>query len=62
MLRIREKERRSQEVLEDKKQFSEKTPLFAEPYKVMNGMECGGGGEEERGLGWRMRAVALRRV
>ncbi|NXH33008.1 AFF1 protein, partial [Myiagra hebetior] len=34
LLRIREKERRSQEVLEDKKQFSEKTPLFAEPYKT----------------------------
>ncbi|XP_062349040.1 AF4/FMR2 family member 1 isoform X3 [Cinclus cinclus] len=32
--RIREKERRSQEALEDKKQFSEKTPLFAEPYKT----------------------------
>ncbi|NXR65209.1 AFF1 protein, partial [Rhadina sibilatrix] len=34
LLRIREKERRSQEVPEDKKQFSEKTPLFAEPYKT----------------------------
>ncbi|XP_068868992.1 AF4/FMR2 family member 1 isoform X1 [Aphelocoma coerulescens] len=34
LLRIREKERRSQEALEDKKQFSEKTPLFAEPYKT----------------------------
>ncbi|NXX27691.1 AFF1 protein, partial [Nicator chloris] len=34
LLRIREKERRSQEVLEDKKTFSEKTPLFAEPYKT----------------------------
>lgn len=45
MLRIREKERRSQEVLEDKKQFSEKTPLFAEPYKVM----VWGVGEGKRG-------------
>ncbi|NXB27796.1 AFF1 protein, partial [Eulacestoma nigropectus] len=34
LLRIREKERRSQEALEDKKQFSEKAPLFAEPYKT----------------------------
>ncbi|NXO38246.1 AFF1 protein, partial [Locustella ochotensis] len=34
LLRIREKERRSQEALEDKKQFSEKTPLFAAPYKT----------------------------
>ncbi|NXI14210.1 AFF1 protein, partial [Irena cyanogastra] len=34
LLRIREKERRSQEALEDKKQFCEKTPLFAEPYKT----------------------------
>ncbi|NXM51678.1 AFF1 protein, partial [Gymnorhina tibicen] len=34
LLRIREKERRSQEALEDRKQFSEKTPLFAEPYKT----------------------------
>ncbi|NXX69210.1 AFF1 protein, partial [Spizella passerina] len=39
LLRIREKERRSQEVLEDKKQFSEKTPLFAEPYKTNKGDE-----------------------
>ncbi|NXS88518.1 AFF1 protein, partial [Erpornis zantholeuca] len=34
LLRIREKERRSQEALEDKNQFSEKIPLFAEPYKT----------------------------
>ncbi|NXG25732.1 AFF1 protein, partial [Grallaria varia] len=34
LLRIRERERRSQEVLENKDQFSEKTPLFAEPYKT----------------------------
>ncbi|NXC01482.1 AFF1 protein, partial [Orthonyx spaldingii] len=34
LLRIREKERRSQEALEDRKQFSEKIPLFAEPYKT----------------------------
>ncbi|NWV83529.1 AFF1 protein, partial [Dasyornis broadbenti] len=34
LLRIREKERRSQEALEDKKQLSERTPLFAEPYKT----------------------------
>ncbi|KAL9852293.1 AF4/FMR2 family member 1 isoform 2-T2 [Geothlypis trichas] len=39
LLRIREKERRSQEILEDKKQFSEKTPLFAEPYKTNKGDE-----------------------
>ncbi|NXA02527.1 AFF1 protein, partial [Nesospiza acunhae] len=39
LLRIREKERRSQEVLQDKKQFSEKTPLFAEPYKTNKGDE-----------------------
>ncbi|XP_059326161.1 AF4/FMR2 family member 1 isoform X2 [Ammospiza nelsoni] len=39
LLRIREKERRSQEVLEDKNQFSEKTPLFAEPYKTNKGDE-----------------------
>ncbi|NWU83377.1 AFF1 protein, partial [Onychorhynchus coronatus] len=34
LLRIRERERRSQEVLEKKDQFSKKTPLFAEPYKT----------------------------
>ncbi|NXO71500.1 AFF1 protein, partial [Phainopepla nitens] len=34
LLRIREKERRSQEALVDKNQFFEKTPLFAEPYKT----------------------------
>ncbi|NXC26613.1 AFF1 protein, partial [Campylorhamphus procurvoides] len=34
LLRIRERERRSQEVLENKDQFSEKIPLFAEPYKT----------------------------
>ncbi|NXS06957.1 AFF1 protein, partial [Neodrepanis coruscans] len=34
LLRIRERERRSQEVLENKDQFFEKTPLFAEPYKT----------------------------
>lgn len=39
LLRIREKERRSQEILEDKKQFFEKTPLFAEPYKTSKGDE-----------------------
>ncbi|XP_009099589.2 AF4/FMR2 family member 1 isoform X2 [Serinus canaria] len=39
LLRIREKERRSQEVLEDRKHFSEKTPLFAEPYKTNKGDE-----------------------
>lgn len=49
MLRDREKERRSQEALEDKKLFSEKTPLFAEPYKVMVQAV---GGEERRKEGW----------
>ncbi|XP_071411846.1 AF4/FMR2 family member 1 isoform X2 [Pithys albifrons albifrons] len=34
LLRIRERERRSQEILENKDQFSEKIPLFAEPYKT----------------------------
>ncbi|XP_051646863.1 AF4/FMR2 family member 1 [Manacus candei] len=34
LLRIRERERRSQEVLEKKDQFSKKIPLFAEPYKT----------------------------
>ncbi|XP_009077148.1 PREDICTED: AF4/FMR2 family member 1, partial [Acanthisitta chloris] len=34
LLRIREKERRNQEVPEEKDQFSGKTPLFAEPYKT----------------------------
>ncbi|NWS99488.1 AFF1 protein, partial [Mionectes macconnelli] len=34
LLRIRERERRSQEVLEKKDQFSKTTPLFAEPYKT----------------------------
>ncbi|KAJ7407062.1 hypothetical protein BTVI_64169 [Pitangus sulphuratus] len=34
LLRMRERERRSQEVLEKKDQFSKKTPLFAEPYKT----------------------------
>ncbi|KAM6362636.1 AF4/FMR2 family member 1 isoform 2-T2 [Alca torda] len=34
LLRIREKERRNQEALQDKDKFPEKTPLFAEPYKT----------------------------
>ncbi|NWR35090.1 AFF1 protein, partial [Tachuris rubrigastra] len=34
LLRMRERERRSQEVLAKKDQFSKKTPLFAEPYKT----------------------------
>ncbi|NWX20279.1 AFF1 protein, partial [Aegotheles bennettii] len=34
LLRIREKERRNQEALQEKDKFSEKTPLFAEPYKT----------------------------
>ncbi|NXF04019.1 AFF1 protein, partial [Smithornis capensis] len=34
LLRIRERERRSQEVLENRDQFSQKTPLFAAPYKT----------------------------
>lgn len=57
MLRIREKERRNQEALQEKDKLLEKTPLFAEPYKVVVGepvMEE----EEERGLGWKRRAVA----
>lgn len=57
MLRIREKERRNQEALQAKDKFPEKTPLFAEPYKVMVG-GCVVAGEEERGLGWKRRAVA----
>lgn len=34
LLRIREKERRNQEAHQDKEAFSEKIPLFGEPYKV----------------------------
>ncbi|PKU41712.1 af4 fmr2 family member 1 isoform x2 [Limosa lapponica baueri] len=34
LLRIREKERRNQEALQEKDKFLEKTPLFAEPYKT----------------------------
>ncbi|XP_032853848.2 AF4/FMR2 family member 1 isoform X2 [Tyto alba] len=34
LLRIRERERRNQEVLQEKDKFPEKTPLFAEPYKT----------------------------
>ncbi|NWS60560.1 AFF1 protein, partial [Chunga burmeisteri] len=34
LLRIREKERRNQEALQEKDKFPEKTPLFAEPYKT----------------------------
>ncbi|NXI53882.1 AFF1 protein, partial [Chloroceryle aenea] len=34
LLRIREKERRNQEALQEKDKFSDKTPLFAEPYKT----------------------------
>ena len=57
MLRIREKERRNQEALQEKDKFPENTPLFAEPYKVMVA-ECVVEGEEESGLGWKQRAVA----
>ncbi|NXD87431.1 AFF1 protein, partial [Halcyon senegalensis] len=34
LLRIREKERRNQEALQEKDQFSDRAPLFAEPYKT----------------------------
>ncbi|NWR54280.1 AFF1 protein, partial [Bucorvus abyssinicus] len=34
LLRIREKERRNQEALQEKDRLLEKTPLFAEPYKT----------------------------
>ncbi|XP_050751281.1 AF4/FMR2 family member 1 isoform X1 [Gymnogyps californianus] len=34
LLRIRERERRNQEALQEKDKFPEKTPLFAEPYKT----------------------------
>ncbi|NXW55592.1 AFF1 protein, partial [Eurystomus gularis] len=34
LLRIREKERRNQEALQEKDKFPDKTPLFAEPYKT----------------------------
>ncbi|XP_051472547.1 AF4/FMR2 family member 1 isoform X2 [Apus apus] len=34
LLRIREKERRNQEALQERDKFPEKTPLFAEPYKT----------------------------
>lgn len=34
LLRIREKERRNQEAHQEKEAFSEKIPLFGEPYKV----------------------------
>ncbi|NXS40807.1 AFF1 protein, partial [Balaeniceps rex] len=39
LLRIREKERRNQEALQEKDKFPEKTPLFAEPYKTNKGDE-----------------------
>ncbi|KAM6261541.1 AF4/FMR2 family member 1 isoform 1-T1 [Porphyrio hochstetteri] len=39
LLRIREKERRNQEALQEKDRFPEKTPLFAEPYKTNKGDE-----------------------
>ncbi|XP_061847965.1 AF4/FMR2 family member 1 isoform X2 [Colius striatus] len=34
LLRIRERERRNQEALQEKDKFPQKTPLFAEPYKT----------------------------
>ncbi|XP_040412015.1 AF4/FMR2 family member 1 isoform X1 [Cygnus olor] len=34
LLRIRERERRNQEALQERDKFSENTPLFAEPYKT----------------------------
>ncbi|XP_070228761.1 AF4/FMR2 family member 1 isoform X2 [Bos mutus] len=39
LLRIREKERRNQEAHQDKEAFSEKIPLFGEPYKTEKGDE-----------------------
>uniref|UniRef100_A0A663LY11 AF4/FMR2 family member 1 n=1 Tax=Athene cunicularia TaxID=194338 RepID=A0A663LY11_ATHCN len=39
LLRMRERERRNQEALQEKDRFPEKTPLFAEPYKVMTNKE-----------------------
>lgn len=47
LLRIRERERRNQEALQERDKFSENAPLFAEPYKVMVGL-CGGGRGERR--------------
>lgn len=47
LLRIRERERRNQEALQERDKFSENTPLFAEPYKVTVGL-CGGGQREKR--------------
>lgn len=39
LLRIREKERRNQEAHQEKETFSEKIPLFGEPYKTVKGDE-----------------------
>ncbi|XP_036194952.1 AF4/FMR2 family member 1 isoform X10 [Myotis myotis] len=39
LLRIREKERRNQEAHQEKEAFSEKIPLFGEPYKTEKGDE-----------------------
>lgn len=39
LLRIREKERRNQEAHQEKEVFTEKTPLFGEPYKTAKGDE-----------------------
>lgn len=47
LLRIRERERRNQEALQERDKFSENAPLFAEPYKVTVG-PCGGGRGERR--------------
>ncbi|XP_054028496.1 AF4/FMR2 family member 1 [Dryobates pubescens] len=39
LLRMRERERRNQEALQDREKFPRKTPLFAEPYKTQKGDE-----------------------
>ncbi|XP_067413233.1 AF4/FMR2 family member 1 isoform X2 [Emydura macquarii macquarii] len=39
LLRIRERERRNQEALQERETFSENAPLFAEPYKTNKGDE-----------------------
>lgn len=57
-LRILEQERRRrQAVPEEEYPLSEKTPLFAKPYKVM-GVGCRLEGQEEGDLGWDRRAVS----
>lgn len=51
LLRILERDRRRRQAApEEKDPFSEETPLFAKPYKVV-GVGCRLEGEEEGGLG-----------